>query len=159
MRIFNQNKTQELQNPDLNLGKLVEDKLITNYPEVKAVEEQGHYKTIKEYENGGKDVVWVVDVEGVEYQPPRTEIEDIYVYVPYTKEELKERELFILRSKRKTLLRAYDIYKINFYYGIEVVDTLEAKTAKEMIDDWYKKILNLDESAINNPPERIKYYM
>ena len=69
MKIFNQNKTQEISDYDLTLGKLVPDKLTVHYDETKAVKEVGHYETIREYENGGKDVKWVVDVKGVKYQP------------------------------------------------------------------------------------------
>lgn len=159
MKIYNQNKTQELQNPDLKLGKLVPDTIIYNYPEVKEVKEQGHYITIAEYPNGGKDVQWIVDVPGVKYQPARSEVEDIYIYIPYTSDELKEIELNKLRFKREPLLRAFDAYKINVLYGIEKTTTLSEQTTKQLIDDWYTKLLDLNEDAIDNPPERIKYYL
>ena len=81
MRVFNQSKTEELQEYDQSLGYLQNDTLVTHFPEVQAVKEQGHYKVIAEYPNGGKDVEWIVDVEGVEYQPEHDEEEDILVYI------------------------------------------------------------------------------
>lgn len=84
MKVYNQEKTQILETYDLEKGHLEQDFL--DVPEVQAVEEQGHYETIREYENGGKDVKWVVEVEGVEYQPAHQE--EILVYIPYTQAEL-----------------------------------------------------------------------
>ena len=81
MKVYNKDKTKILTEYDLEKGYLKEDVLTTHYPEVKAVEEKGHYETIAEYANGGKDVEWVVDVKGVEYKPARDEEEQIYVYV------------------------------------------------------------------------------
>lgn len=92
MKVYNQEKTQVLNEYDLNKGYLIEDTLIIHLDEIQAVEEQGHYETIAEYENGGKDVKWVVDVECVEYQEPKDIIEKINVYIPYTSEELKNKE-------------------------------------------------------------------
>lgn len=85
MKVYNQEKTQILENYDLERGYLINDTI--TLPEVQAVEEQGHYETIAEYENGGKDVKWVVEVEGVEYKPERQE--EILVYIPYTAKELE----------------------------------------------------------------------
>lgn len=80
-----------------------------------------------------------------------------------TSEELKTRlqedRLNYLRSKREPYLKAYDTYKINVLYGIENISTLSGENAKSEIDEWYIKILDLDETAINNPPEKIKYYL
>ena len=59
---------------------------------IEAVEEQGHWETIREYPNGGKDVDWIVDVPAVEAQEAWDEYEDILRYVLYTEEELAEIE-------------------------------------------------------------------
>lgn len=92
MRIFNQDKSVEILDPNLELGYLVNDTLfIAHHEAVEAVEEKGHYVTIKEYSNGGKDVEWVVDVPVVEAKEAYDEYEDIQVYIPYTAEELKAR--------------------------------------------------------------------
>lgn len=64
-----------------------------------------------------------------------------------------EEKLNILRAKREPLLQAFDIYKSNVNYGIEA-DANRTKILK-----WYKAILDLDEEAINNPPDEIRRYM
>lgn len=96
MKIYNQDKTKELFDVDLELGKLKKD--FITIPEVQAVQEQYHYEVIKEYENGGKDVEKVIDVAEVKYQPERQE--EIMVYIPYTITELEEIELNKLRERR-----------------------------------------------------------
>ena len=92
MRTFDENN-QELQNPDLEKGYLKEDSLfIMHHDAVEAVEEQGHWEVEREYPNGGKDVRWIIDVEGVEAAEAWDEYEDIYRYILYTPEELAEIE-------------------------------------------------------------------
>lgn len=99
MKVYNQEKTQILTEYDLSKGKLLSDTIAIELQEIQGVEEQGHYETIAEYPNGGKDVKWVVDVAGVEYQPAGTKEESIYVYVPYTQEELEQQEMDELKQQ------------------------------------------------------------
>ena len=88
MRILDENNV-EITSPDLSLGHLVEEEVfVAHHPAVEAVLEQWHYETIKEYPGGGKDVVKVVDVPGVEAKDAWDEYETIKRYVPYTEEEL-----------------------------------------------------------------------
>ena len=87
MRVFNEDKTKELKEYDLEKGHLEDDELITHYD---YVEEVGHWETLREYSNGGKDVQWIVEVAGVE---EHDEKEPIQIYIPYTKEELHKKEL------------------------------------------------------------------
>ena len=87
MRVFNQEKTQELTTYDLSKGKLVGDTLVKIIPAVEGQEEVGRYETIAEYPNGGKDVIWVVDQPYIEAQAERKEVEEIQVYVLFTTEE------------------------------------------------------------------------
>ena len=90
MRILDGNDN-EITSPDLEKGRLAEERiLLTRHEAVEAVEEEGHWETIKEYPNGGKDVDWVVDVPGVEAKEPWDEYEDILRYVLYSKTELAE---------------------------------------------------------------------
>ena len=92
MRIYDNNDV-ELASPDLSLGYLVEDRrLIAHHDSVEAVAEAGHWETVAEYPNGGKDVAWVVDVPGVEARDAWDEYEDIFRYVSYTEEELAQIE-------------------------------------------------------------------
>lgn len=88
MRILDENNV-EITSPDLSLGHLVEEEVfVSNHPAVEEVPEQWHYETIKEYPGGGRDVVKVVDVPGVEAKDAWDEYETILRYVPYTEEEL-----------------------------------------------------------------------
>lgn len=105
MKVYNKDKTQVLESYDLSLGYLVVDTIEVSLPEVQGVEEQGHYEVIAEYPNGGKDVEWIVDVAGVEYQPARTELEPIQVYIPYTQEELEARKQQEYEDKIVELIR------------------------------------------------------
>ena len=111
MRVFNEDKTQELKEYDLNKGHLELDKLfIRHHKAVEEIKEQWHYETIAEYPNGGKDVSKVIDVP---YQAPQEafdEYEDIYVYISYTDEELEElnkpSELEILKREQEATAQA-----------------------------------------------------
>ena len=88
MRILDENNV-EITVPDLTLGHLVEEEVfVAHHPAVEAVREQWHYETVYEYLNGGRDVVKVVDVPGVEAKDAWDEYETIKRYVPYTEEEL-----------------------------------------------------------------------
>ncbi len=60
-----------------------------------------------------------------------------------------------LRSKRKPLLNAFDIHKTNISYGVET----ETEEEREIIVNWYHLVLDLNEEAINNPPQGIKRHL
>lgn len=107
MRILDENNV-EITSPDLSMGYLVEEEVfVAHHPAVEAVREQWHYETVYEYLNGGRDVVKVVDVPGVEAKDAWDEKETIRRYVPYTEEELaaleEERNSPTLESRVKTL--------------------------------------------------------
>ena len=88
VRILDENNV-EITSPDLSLGHLVEEEVfLAHHPAVEEVREQWHYETVYEYLNGGRDVVKVVDVPGVEAKDAWDEYETIKRYVPYTEEEL-----------------------------------------------------------------------
>ena len=89
MKVYNQSKTEILEDYDLEKGRIVDD--LIEIPEVAEIQEQWHYEVVAEYPNGGKDVVKVIDVEGRKYQPAHQE--NIYVYIPYTPEELEQIEI------------------------------------------------------------------
>lgn len=109
-RVFNQDKTQELEEYDLTAGKLVADKLFVRHheavPEVVAqtVEEKvaayqangqsveqhngTYYLVVAQYPNGGKDIEEIFPTQAVPAKEAYDEYEDIYVYTPYTEQEL-----------------------------------------------------------------------
>lgn len=103
MKIYDE-KYNLIENPDLSLGYLKEEKrLVESHPAIEAVEEVGHYETIREYPNGGKDVEWVIDIPGTPAVDAWDEYEDIQRYIPYTKEELANKKEEEEAEKRKPL--------------------------------------------------------
>lgn len=87
MEIYNE-QMELIENPDLNQGWLEEKLRSVIHEAVEAVEEVWHYETETEYENGGRDLVKVIDVPGVEAKPAWEEETAYQVYHPYTQEEL-----------------------------------------------------------------------
>ena len=138
MRIFNTDKTVELFEYDKSRGYLKDDVIETEIPEQAEVEEKWHYEVIREYPNGGKDVRKVIDVEGQAYVPSHTEREEIYVYVPYTEEELSkmasEREIAELKQK----LRGTDYQAIKFAEGMLSAEEYAEMKAKRQA--WRDRI-------------------
>ena len=104
MRIFNETKTQEIdkENVDYSKYKLEKTKLfIAHHEAIAEIQEKSHYETIKEYENGGRDVRKVVDVEYVAPREAYDEYEDILYLVPLTKVELFGMERSDYAEKQK----------------------------------------------------------
>lgn len=102
--------------PDLSLGRLVGDTVPVTHRWVTDSEEEGHWETIAEYENGGMDVEWSVDSpetghwetvgadggpvehfdgiipDDLTHEEEHADLWTFQRYVPYTEEELEERE-------------------------------------------------------------------
>lgn len=88
MRILDE-AGNEITNPDYVKGYTRPESILVKHHEATtAVEGKGHYETIHEYPNGGKDVKYVWDVEPVEAHEAWDEFEDIQRYIKYTDEEL-----------------------------------------------------------------------
>lgn len=142
MRIFNEDKTQEIQNPDLELGYTKKDKLFLAHHEAQEeIQQQSHYEVIAEYPNGGKDLEEVIDVE---YQPAKEawdEYEDILVYTPFTEEELRERKIQELRYRRQ--LECFSV--IN--RGQLWYDKLTAEQRTEL-SVWYEAWLDAPQTMV-----------
>ena len=110
MRILDKNNI-EIENPDLSKGYLITDSLfVCRHEATEAVEEVGHWVTLKEYPNGGKDVEWVVDTPAVEAKEAYDEHEEIQRYIPYTEAELATRR--IAELKQLLFDTDYNILKI-----------------------------------------------
>lgn len=90
MKVYNQEKTQEISNYDLAKGYLAPDKLFVQHHEA-AEAKEAVYSTelIKEYPSGGKEYKMVIVTPAVEAKEAWDEYEDIQVYIPYTEEELQ----------------------------------------------------------------------
>lgn len=127
MKIYNEDKTQVLENVDLKLGSLVQDRLIVSDEQ----QEQFHYEE-KHYDNGGVAKYRIVDKP---YKP--AEYEDIQVYVLYTEDELKENKLNELDNWFKTQYREYnEMLTRRKKLGIEdtIVDEFRNKTYHNLIE-------------------------
>ena len=156
-RVFNEDKTQELTEYDLALGKLVKDKLFVAHheavPEVAAqtVEEKAaayqaegqsveqhdekYFLVVAEYPNGGKDLEEIFPTQAVPAKEAYDEYEDIYVYTPYTAEELVEQQRGALRARR-----AAECFPI-VNRGALWYDKLTAEQRSEL-SAWYEKWLD-----------------
>lgn len=89
MEIYNENGVLLTEEPDLTRGYLLDSTRTVHHEAVIGVPEEGHWHTIAEYPNGGKDVEWVVDVPGVKAQEAYDEEIKIQIYTAYTAAELR----------------------------------------------------------------------
>lgn len=137
MKIYNETKTEILENPDLEKGHLIQDKIVTKtIPAQEEVQEQFHYE-YKQYPNGGKDRIKVVDVAYRPAKPESYEYEDIQIYKPYTEEEFKNN----LRAKRETECFPI-INRGQLWY-----DTLAKQQIVEL-KEWYIAWLDVTDTLI-----------
>ena len=121
MEIYDKND-QIIENPDFDKGYIIPDKrLVAHHEAVEAVKEVGHYETVAEYPNGGKDVAWVVDAPGAAPREAWDEYEDIYRYIPYTPEDLEQ-----IESKRTYEKRISDL-ETSIAYMAEALNMILTK--------------------------------
>lgn len=119
MRIFDENKINEIFQYDEKEGFLREDKLfVAHHPATHYSKEIGHYKTVRTYPNGGTDVEWVVDVEGTEEKEAWDEYEEILVYVPFTAEQLQERRIAKIKERLSQLSEDF----VQSWAGAQIAD-------------------------------------
>lgn len=112
MKIYNQEKTQVLESPDLKKGYLKQDKIVVKtIPATEEVQEQFHYE-YKDYldEDGnvfGQDRIKIIDVAYEPAKPETYEYEDIQVYVLFTEEELKENRELEIKKRLEQLTQDF----------------------------------------------------
>ena len=108
MRILDENNIELTEEQiNLELGYLRPESIISiHHKAVEEVKEVGHYEVIAEYPNGGKDVIWVIDVPGIEAKEASDEYENIQRYVLYTEEELAARDAEKKAKEEETMLNA-----------------------------------------------------
>lgn len=150
MRIYNEEKTIELNEKDLDFekGYLKKDTLEVTIPAIEGVEEIGHYETLKEYSNGGKDVKWITDVPGLEKQEEQHIKEDIQVYILFSAAELEEIENNKMVQKARQYLQDTD-YIANKIIEYQVLNKeldndytdvlIKREEARQVIRDYEKK--------------------
>ena len=152
-RVFNQDKTQELTDYNLSLGRLKEDKILIAHHDAVAGKtaaevaaelsaqgktvEQGAdvwYEVIGIYPNGGKDLR---AIQAVAAQAEWDEYEDIYVYVPYSEGELSVIAANKAISEAKAYLRETDYIVLKIAEATaegdaEQVAALQAEYAEQL---------------------------
>lgn len=157
MRIFNKDKSREIQQNEVNslTEKLVNDKIfVKHYEAIQEVPKKSHIEVVRIYPNGGKDVREVVDVEYIKPQKSYDEYEDIFRVEPLTKEEvldnlrrLREQECFTIINRG-----------MPWYAQIDNNQNLEImRWYKEWLDITDKYILGIDIATIlPKKPEWLK---
>lgn len=158
--VYNESKTKKLDEYDLEKGYLKSDTLTIHHDAIEGQEEEGHYETIREYDNGGKDVEWVVDKPGSDYIEAYDESKEIKIYIPYTKEELRQKEyenklnpLLEEMNECKAYLASTDYEAIKYAEGwftekeYEPLKEAREKT-REKIRKIEKDIENLEKNLI-----------
>ena len=93
MKIYNEEKTQELNEQDLDftLGYLKSDKRLLAHHDAVEGRNAVYVDRIVEEEHGGISVYKDLASPAVKAKEEWDEYENIQVYIPYTAEELKER--------------------------------------------------------------------
>ena len=149
MKIYNQEKTQELNEEEIDFekGYLIEDKLLITHHEAVEAQEAVYKDRIVTESNGATSIYKDLLTPAVEAKEAWDEFEEIQIYVPYTEEEFANKK----RIKRSPLLNAFDKWEKAVLRGRE--------EDKGYIMSWYYDLLDLKEYAFENVPEEIKYYL
>lgn len=90
MKIIDENGLELTVEPDLTLGRLVDDVEIVHHDAIAGVQQVSHYVPIEHLANGSTIVEEVIDVPGVDPQPAWDETVPIQRYIKYTQDELDE---------------------------------------------------------------------
>lgn len=90
MKIIDENGVELTGEPDLTLGRLVDDVEIVHHDAIAGVQQVSHYVPIEHLANGSTIVEEVIDVPGVEPKPAWDEEVPVMRYIRYTAEELAE---------------------------------------------------------------------
>lgn len=159
MRIFNEDKTQEIQDYNEELYYLKNDKLFIKHHEaVEEVKQVSHLEVVRKNEKtGGIEYQEIIDVP---YQPAKEaydEYEDIQVIIPYTEKELNQKKINELTNwfdnyfdKQLTQSQWQKNFKVSQdpYFKDEngnpkiYADIEELKTQAELVRDQIKILRN-----------------
>lgn len=147
MRIFDKHD-RELQGINENSGYLVKDsRFLMRHEAVEARAEKGHWETVKEYPNGGKDVEWVIDEPAMEAKEAWDEYEPILRFVEFTQSEIGQRRI----EELKGLLQSTDYMILKVIEGAttlsQIADTIKQRAA------WRREINEIEEAERNRGNE------
>jgi len=129
MKIYNQEKTQELNKEEIDFekGYLIKDKLFVKHYEAVKAKPAVYGDKIEILPNGSTQNLKPLISEAVEAKEAYDEYEDIQVFVPYTEEELKKRA----DEKRHSELKAELDYAQKKARAAEIVNELRVLEGKE----------------------------
>ena len=113
MRILDKDNN-EITSPDLEKGYMkAETIVIKHHDAVEAKQGKSHIEVVKEYDNGGKDVITVWDEKPTEAKAAYDETEEIQRYILYSADELEK----IAKAKEET---ANKEAKLNSLYNADM---------------------------------------
>lgn len=117
--IYNEDKseTYNLDDLDLNKGRLEIRTEVIHHEAVAAVEEVSHYEVIAEYPNGGKDVEKVIDKPGQEAKAAYDETVEYQVYIPYSETDIRLAEIEVELAQFEQWLAETDYKAIKYLEG------------------------------------------
>lgn len=163
MKIYNQEKTKIIEEPNLELGYLDNDKLfVKHHPATETiigktasqqanelreigydimVEDDIYYVIVSKNSDGNAISRFALhDVPDIPAQEAYDEYEDILVYIPYTEEQLEEIEKEKLRERRR--IECFEIYNQNHPEGYYTKEQIKER------DKWYYEWLNVTDTKI-----------
>lgn len=146
MKIYNQDKTQELNRQELDFekGYLRHDKLFVAHHDATEAIAAVYEDRIVEEESGGISIYKDLVTPAVEAKEAWDEYEEIQVYVLFSEQEVSERKIAKLKAK----LRETDYQAIKFSEGeMSLEDYAEMKENRAA---WRQKINELEEVLYEN---------
>ena len=138
MKIIDENGVELTEEPDLTLGRLVEDAEIIHHDAVPGVEKVSHWVTTKTYPNGGRDVEEVIDVEPVAPMEAWDETVPVQRYIRYTAEELAEQAA---QQKRQAKIDQMPETLEQLRAELERTQAAQTDTDSLMVDQEYRLTL------------------
>ena len=163
MKIYDETKTILLNESqcDLEIGYFDEETLITHHPAVVGQEEEGHWVTVQEYPNGGKDVEWVIDKPGIQATEAYDEEERVKIYYVYSDTQIKIREIENQVKEKdeeiayvKKQLADSDYVVLKYMEG--AISKKDFKLKKDLREKWRKEVNQLEDERLKLNLEREK---
>lgn len=122
MRILDESGN-ELQTVDYEKGYLTNETIvIAHHDAVEAKPGKSHIEVVREYDNGGKDVVTVWDEEPAEAKAAYDETEEIQRYHAYTEDELAKMAKAKEESENKEV-KLNSLYNADMTFS-DVIDVI-----------------------------------
>lgn len=115
--VYTEDLTTVLTDYDLEKGEIVEKTQTIHHDEVEGQEEISHYEILREYPSGGQDVEKIIEQEYIPHQDAYDEEKVYKVYVPYTHEQIVEKQEQIRLVELKNELASTDYEAIKYAEG------------------------------------------